>query len=158
MSLEFRPDEGFARSLDEHDPLARFRARFHLPRRRDGSTALYFAGNSLGLQPVGVAGAVERELDDWAALGVEAHFEGRTPWYSYHEVLREPLARLVGAGPSEVVAMNGLTVNLHLMLVTFYRPTAERHKILMEDCAFPSDTYAARSQLRFHGHDPDSAH
>jgi len=157
MTFDFQPDEAFARQLDEGDPLSRFRDRFHLPRRRDGSRVLYFAGNSLGLQPKASAGALEQELEDWATLGVEAHFEGRTPWYSYHEVLREPLAELLGAGPSEVVAMNGLTVNLHLMLVTFYRPTATRHKILMEASAFPSDTYAIRSQIRYHGYDPDDA-
>jgi kynureninase len=157
MSFDFQPDQAFAKRLDEGDPLSRFRARFHLPLRRDGSPVLYFAGNSLGLQPKEAAAAVQREIEDWATMGVEAHFEGRTPWYSYHEILREPLAALLGAGPSEVVAMNALTVNLHLMLVTFYRPTATRHKILMESSAFPSDTYAIRSQIRHHGFDPDQS-
>ncbi len=157
MSPEFQPDERLAQALDEQDPLARFRSRFHLPCHADGRVAIYFAGNSLGLQPKEAARAVQRELDQWASLGVDAHFDGPNPWYSYHEILRDPLARLVGAGPHEVVAMNGLTVNLHLMFVSFYRPTSERHKILMEDHAFPSDNHAVRSQLRYHGFDPDDA-
>lgn len=154
MTEEFQPEEAFARRLDERDPLAGYRARFHLPRGPDGTPLVYFAGNSLGLQPVGAAAAVEQELADWARLGVDAHFAGRTPWYAYHEVVRDSLARLVGARPTEVVAMNGLTVNLHLMFVSFYRPTPERNKILMEEAAFPSDTYAVKSQLRLHGYDP----
>lgn len=151
----FRPDEDQALRLDAEDPLAGYRRRFHMPRRGEAE-AVYFAGNSLGLQPVGTDALLRRELDDWATLAVDAHFQGDSPWYSYHEQLREPLARLVGAHPDEVVVMNGLTVNLHLMLVSFYRPTTSRYKILMEDCAFPSDTYAARTQLRYHGHDPDA--
>ncbi len=154
MSFAFEPDESFAAALDAADPLARFRARFHLPLGSDGSPLVYLAGNSLGLQPLGVGGAVQRELDDWARLGVDAHFAGRAPWYSYHELVRDSLATLVGARPHEVVAMNSLTVNLHLMLVTFYRPTPARHKILIEDRAFPSDRYAVGSQLGYHGHDP----
>ena len=153
-TLEFQPDEGFALGLDAEDSLAGFRSRFHLPRAADGRPLLYFTGNSLGLQPVGVAQALQRELDDWARLAVDAHFKGASPWYSYHELLREPVARLVGAVPREVVMMNGLTVNLHLMLVSFYRPQGSRNKILMEDCAFPSDTYAVQTQLRYHGQDP----
>ena len=155
--MEFRPEEKFARELDAQDPLAGFRSRFHLPRAGDGSPLLYFAGNSLGLQPTGVAEAIRDELDDWAQLAVDAHFRGKSPWYSYHELLREPAARLVGANPAEVVMMNGLTVNLHLMLVSFYRPQGERTKILMEDCAFPSDTYAVQTQLHYHGQDPDDS-
>ena len=151
---EFQAGENFARGLDAEDPLARFRAQFHLPRAADGRALLYFAGNSLGLQPLGVARAVRAELDDWARLAVEAHFDGKSPWFSYHELLREPAARLVGAKSAEVVMMNGLTVNLHLMLVSFYRPQGSRNKILMEDCAFPSDTYAVQTQLRYHGQDP----
>ncbi|MCH7527111.1 MAG: kynureninase [Planctomycetes bacterium] len=153
----FRADESFARQLDEGDPLADCRDRFHIPRKPDGGDATYLAGNSLGLAPKAVRSALADELDDWARLAVDAHFQARTPWYSYHEVLRESAARLVGAMPGEVVMMNGLTVNLHLLMVTFYRPTRDRYKIVMEDCAFPSDTYAIRTQLRHHGLDPDEA-
>jgi len=155
--VSYQPEESFARQLDGRDPLHGMRDRFLIPRRWDGRPLLYLCGNSLGLQPAAVRGFVERELDDWARLAVKGHFEGPSPWYSYHETLREPLARLVGAHPDEVVAMNGLTVNLHLMMVSFYRPTAGRHKILIEDCAFPSDNYAVRSQLRYHGYDPAEA-
>ncbi len=150
----FQPDESFARQLDAQDPLAHFRERFTIPQRPDGRAVVYFAGNSLGLQPKTVRDVVERELDDWARLGVNAHFKDRTPWYRYHELFREPGARLVGALPGEVVLMNSLTVNLHLMMVTFYRPTKNRYKIVMEDRAFPSDTYAVQSQLSYHGIDP----
>ena len=149
----FESGEDFAKRLDERDPLARFRDRFALP-SRDGRPVLYFNGNSLGLMPKAARALVAQELDDWAALGVEAHFAGTTPWFSYHEALREPSARLVGAGPGEVVAMNGLTVNLHLMMATFFRPAGARSKILIEDGAFPSDTYAAQTQLVLHGLDP----
>lgn len=156
-TIDYRCDESFAREMDVADPLARWRDGFHLPLRGDGTPAIYFCGNSLGLQPRTVRAAIEQELEDWARLAVDAHFDGRTPWYSYHEVLRESGARLVGALPGEVVHMNGLTVNLHLMMVSFYRPTPQRFKILMEDAAFPSDTYAARTQIRVHGLDPDAA-
>jgi len=151
----FQSDEAFARRLDADDPLAGYRERFHVPRREDGSPVVYLCGNSLGLQPVGVRALVEQELDDWATLGVAAHFKGTTPWYSYHEEFREVGARLVGARPGEVVMMNSLTVNLHLMMATFYRPTRERFKILMEYPAFPSDTYAVKTQLRLHGVNSD---
>src|SRR5207244_12391822 len=117
----------------------------------------YVAGNSLGLQPRATAGRVAAELDDWARLGVEGHVEGRRPWVSYHELLREPAARLVGAKPLEVVVMNSLTVNLHLMMVSFYRPTRQRHKILIERGAFPSDHYAVKSQIHFCGFDSASS-
>jgi kynureninase len=154
-SGSYRPDEAFARGLDSQDELAKFRRRFHIPRRQDGSETIYLCGNSLGLQPTGVDAAIREELEDWARLAVDAHFEGRRPWYAYHEIFRDSNARLIGARPRETVMMNGLTVNLHLMLVSFYHPTRERFKVLMEDCAFPSDTYAVRSQIRYHGHDPD---
>ena len=154
---EFRPDEEYARKLDEQDQLAAYRERFRFPKTPDGQPVIYFCGNSLGLQPNAVRAAVEQELDDWAALAVDAHFKGKTPWYSYHEVLREPAARLVGALPHEVVMMNGLTVNLHLMMTTFYRPSRDRYNILMEDGAFPSDTYAVRTQIALHGFDPADA-
>lgn len=148
----FQPDEAFARSLDAADPLKQFRERFHIPQHA-GHDAIYFAGNSLGCQPKAARAIVEQELKDWAELGVEGHFKGKRPWYPYHEQLRESGARLVGGLPHEVVWMNGLTVNLHLMMVSFYRPTRERHKILIEETAFPSDTYAARTQLAWHGFD-----
>src|SRR5262249_11070786 len=129
--LMFSPDEAFARHLDAADPLARFRDHFHLPRGPVGQPAIYFCGHSLGLQPKAVRGLIDQELTDWADLGVEGHFRGTTPWYSYHEIFREAGARLVGARPGEVVMMNSLTVNLHLMMATFYRPTPGRFKILM---------------------------
>jgi kynureninase len=153
----FDPAERIARDLDERDPLAPLRARFHIPTDPDKRSVAYFSGHSLGLQPIAAADYVRAELDDWARLGVDAHFEGRFPWYSYHESFREPLSRLAGAHPAEVVAMNGLTVNLHLMMVSFYRPTAERHAVLIEDKTFPSDRYAVLSQLRWHGFDPETA-
>ena len=143
-----------ARALDRADPLARFREEFHLPPRADGAPWIYFAGNSLGLMPRAARATVLRELDDWATLGVEGHFEGKTPWFSYHEVFREPGARLVGAVPGEVVMMNSLTVNLHLMLATFYQPNSGRSIIVTEDCAFPSDTYALETHIRHRGFDP----
>jgi len=154
----FAPEAEFARALDERDPLARFREHFHIPRSADGREQIYFSGNSLGLQPLTVHGLVEQELKTWAEKAVAGHFEAATPWYNYHRSLTEPLAAIAGARPSEVVAMNSLTVNLHLMLVSFYRPTRERHRILMEDCAFPSDTYAVKSQISFHGFDPAGSH
>ena len=151
-----RDDESFARTMDDRDPLRDYRERFHVPKLPDGRDVIYLAGNSLGLQPKTVRGTVESALDDWASLGVDAHFGGKVPWYPYHESLRKPGATLVGALPDEVVFMNGLTVNLHLMMVTFYRPTDDRYKIVMEDCAFPSDTYAVKTQIAFHGRSPDN--
>src|SRR5437867_2860636 len=148
MSSDFQPWQSFARQLTAEDPLRRFRDAFHLPTRPDGSPLIYFCGHSLGLQPIAVRGLVEQELDDWARLGVEGHFRGHHPWYSYHEQFREPLGRLVGARPHEVVAMNSLTVNLHLMLTSFYTPTAQRYKILIDEPVFPSDLYALQSRLR----------
>src|SRR5256885_197063 len=115
------------------------------------------SGNSLGLQPRVIRERIGAELDDWARLGVEAHMEGARPWVSYHELLRDPAARLVGARPAEVVVMNSLTVNLHLLMVSFYRPTPDRHKILVEGGAFPSDQYAVKSQIQFHGFDASSS-
>jgi kynureninase len=152
-----RPDADFALEMDRGDPLAGFRDAFLIPRRADGSPVVYFCGHSLGLQPKGVRPLVERELDAWAERGVEGHFRGEAPWYSYHELLRDSGARLVGARPGEVVMMNSLTVNLHLMLVTFYRPRAGRFKVLIDEPAFPSDLYAVQSQLRWHGLDPAAA-
>ena len=144
-------DEEFAQQLDAVDPLRSFRDRFHLPLGNNGEPLIYFAGNSLGLMPKSAREIVEQELDDWATLGVEAHLKGKTPWYSYHETLREPAARLVGGQSIEVICMNSLTVNLHLLMATFYRPTKSRFKILMEEPAFPSDTYAIKTQITHHG-------
>jgi len=149
--MEYQDDLQFALKLDAEDPLRRFRDAFHLPRRPDGSPLIYFCGHSLGLQPKAVKALIEQELDDWAKLGVEGHFKGTRPWYSYHEQFRESGARLVGAKPGEVVMMNSLTVNLHLMMATFYRPTPDRFKILVDAPIFPSDIYALESQIRHHG-------
>ncbi|NUO82039.1 kynureninase [candidate division KSB1 bacterium] len=157
MALHFLPDLAFAREMDAADPLASYRERFLFPKKRDGQECLYFCGNSLGLQPRTAQAYIEQELRDWAELGVEGHFHAQHPWLSYHEFLTEQTARLVGALPQEVVAMNSLTVNLHLLMLSFYRPTHERHKILIEAHAFPSDQYAVQSQLEFHGYDPRTA-
>jgi kynureninase len=146
-----------AAALDANDPLATYRQQFHIPTGPDGTECLYLCSNSLGLQPKTAQAYVEQELRDWATLGVEGHFRARHPWLPYHEALTEQTARLVGARPIEVVVMNTLTVNLHLMLVSFYRPTAERYKILIEAPAFPSDRYAIASHLAWHGCDPTDA-
>ena len=153
MTAVFEASEEFAKRLDEQDPLARFRDRFAIP-LKNGEPAIYFNGNSLGLMPKAARELIDDELRDWATLAVDAHFAGKTPWFSYHEVFRAPGARLVGAHPHEVVMMNGLTVNLHVMMATFFRPEGNRRKILIEDGAFPSDTYAAQTQLAWHGIDP----
>lgn len=149
--MQFSAQEDFAKQLDAEDPLRQFREKFHIPLGPDGNRLIYFAGNSLGLMPKSAREIVDQELEDWAKLGVDAHLDARTPWYSYHETLREPIGRLVGAKPVEVICMNSLTVNLHLMMATFYRPTKSRFKILMEDPAFPSDTYAVKTQIAHHG-------
>ena len=153
----FRTGRDFARSLDQRDRLARFRGAFHVPQRENGEEEIYFAGNSLGLVPKRARRYVDEELEKWERLAVKAHFAGENPWMPYHELLASPMARLVGASETEVVAMNSLTVNLHLMMASFYRPTRERHRILIEDHAFPSDDYAVESQAAFHGYDPAEA-
>jgi kynureninase len=150
-------DEAQALAEDVADALAPFRDEFLIPKSPDGSEQAYFTGNSLGLMPRATREAVVAELDDWEKLAVEAHFHGRHPWMPYHAFVREDLAALVGARPSEVVAMNSLTANLHFMMVSFYRPTRERPAILIEKHAFPSDRYAVESQVRFHGLDPATA-
>ena len=155
--MTFSSDENFARQLDRQDPLRDFRDKFSVPLGKDGKPVIYFSGNSLGLMPRSARQIVEDELDNWANLGVDAHHAAGTPWYSYHESLREPAAGLVGAKPVEVICMNSLTVNLHLMMATFYRPTNSRFKVLMEAPAFPSDTYAIKTQLVHHGLDPKDA-
>ena len=146
----------YAQALDQQDPLRKYREQFYFP-QVNGRDAVYFTGNSLGLQPKAAKAAIELELEDWANLGVEGHFEGRNPWMHYHEFLTEKAARVVGANPLEVVIMNTLTVNLHLMMVSFYRPTKERFKIITEAGAFPSDQYALETQVKFHGFNPDEA-
>jgi kynureninase len=155
--MNFSPERSFAEQQDRADPLAKLRNEFRIPRRTDGSEQVYLCGHSLGLQPKAVAAIVKEELDNWADRAVEGHFESQRPWLSYHECFAPSLARLVGAQPLEVVAMNTLTVNLHLMLATFYRPTRERRKILIEKHAFSSDRYAVASQVRLHGFDPASS-
>ncbi len=136
--------------MDARDPLARFRERFCIPKTKTGADCIYLCGHSLGLQPKTVRSYLEQELRDWADLGVEGHFHARAPWMPYHRLLTQQTAALVGAQAGEVVVMNSLTVNLHLMMTSFYRPTAERHKILIERAAFPSDQYAVQSQIRLH--------
>jgi kynureninase len=155
--MSFSAAEDFALQLDAEDPLRHFRDEFHLPLGKDGKPLIYFAGNSLGLMPKAARKVVEQELDDWANLGVDAHLQGRTPWYSYHETVRDPMARLIGAQPNEVICMNSLTVNLHLMMATFYRPTKSRFMVLMEEPAFPSDTYAIKTQIIHHELDPNES-
>ncbi len=149
----YRTDATNAAEMDKNDPLAPYRDQFHIPETKAGDACIYLCGNSLGLQPKATETAIQQELTDWKMLGVEGHFHAKNPWMPYHEFLTKPLAKLVGAKPSEVVAMNGLTVNLHLMMVSFYRPTSTRYKIVIERGAFPSDRYAVLSQLQFHGFD-----
>jgi len=147
----------FAARMDADDPLAGFRARFLFPKTASGEPYIYLCGHSLGLQPKKAKDYIEQELRDWADFGVEGHFRARNPWMPYHRLLTERTAALVGAKSEEVVVMNSLTVNLHLMMVSFYRPTRVRHKIVVERGAFPSDQYAVKSQIKAHGYDPASA-
>lgn len=141
----------FAQQADQQDELKHFREKFLIP-KVNGKETIYFTGNSLGLQPKTVRAYVQQELDDWAEYGVEGHFHAKNPWFSYHEIFPEKVSRIVGALPEEVVVMNQLTVNLHLLMVSFYRPTAQRFKIICEAKAFPSDQYAIETQLKFHGY------
>lgn len=143
----------FAKAQDRKDPLAKFRAQFHIPKDKNGNELLYMTGNSLGLQPKITKNYINQELEDWANLGVEGHTEGKNPWLHYHEFLTDTMAHIVGAKTIETIVMNSLTVNLHLMMVSFYKPTKDRFKILIEADAFPSDKYAVQSQLRHHGYD-----
>lgn len=153
MSI-FKNTIAFAKEMDAKDPLKEFRDLFHLPTGQSKAPLLYFCGNSLGLQPKQTKNYIKQELDDWAQLGVEGHIMATNPWLNYHEILAQPMAKIVGAKPSEVVVMNTLTANLHFMMVSFYKPTSKRHKILIESDAFPSDKYAVESQLKHHGYDP----
>jgi len=147
----YKDDLDYALSLDFNDELKEYRSRFYIP-KMDGKELIYFCGNSLGLQPKTVKSFIEIELEDWARLGVEGHFEGRNPWFGYHKQFEGPVSRLVGALPHEVVVMNALSVNLHLLMTSFYQPKPGRSKILIEGGAFPSDYYAVESQIRNHGY------
>ncbi len=141
----------YAKEQDRLDKLAQYRNKFHIPIDRNGNAWLYFTGNSLGLQPKSTQQYIQQELDDWAKLGVEGHFYAKNPWLNYHELLTEPMAKIVGAKPIEVVIMDTLTTNLHLLMVSFYQPTKTKYKIVIESDAFPSDRYAVQTQLEFHG-------
>ena len=147
----------YAKQLDQEDPISYLRNEFHIPKDKHGKEWLYFTGNSLGLQPKITSKYIDQELDDWANFGVEGHFEAKNPWLSYHELLTDKMAKIVGAKPIEVVVMNTLTTNLHLLMVSFYQPSKTKYKIIIESDAFPSDRYAVQSQLSFHGFDPDEA-
>ena len=153
----FKQGIEYAKDQDLRDPLAHYRTKFHIPKNEEGNEWLYFTGNSLGLQPKETKNHIKQELDDWANLGVEGHFEAKNPWMPYHEFLTETMAQIVGAKPIEVVIMNTLTTNLHLLMVSFYQPTKLKHKILIESDAFPSDRYAVETQLKFHGFDPSDS-
>ncbi len=149
----FENSSSFAAALDQQDGLASYRNQFHFP-QHEGKDMIYLTGNSLGLQPKSTRTAVLQELEDWATFGVEGHFYAKNPWYSYHEMFARPSAMIVGAQESEVVVMNQLTVNLHLLLISFYQPSGKRRKILFETKPFPSDHYAFESQAKLHGFDP----
>lgn len=154
--MKFQNKLEFARQLDEKDELKSFRNKFYIP-IVNGKECIYFTGNSLGLQPKTTQDYVVNELEDWANFGVEGHFHARRPWMPYHEIFPKQLSKIVGCRENEVVVMNSLTVNLHLLMVSFYRPTKERYKIICEAKAFPSDQYALETQVRFHGFDPEEA-
>ena len=155
--MQFENTIEFAQQMDQQDPLKAMRNEFHIPKHNDGNDEIYLCGNSLGLQPKRTQEYLNYELSQWQKYGVKGHFSGDFPWMPYHEFLTEGFAELVGAKPSEVVAMNSLTANLHFMMVSFYRPTSTRFKILIEDHAFPSDHYAVESQIKYHGFDPKEA-
>jgi kynureninase len=154
--MKFENSLAFAKKLDRQDALKTFRKKFLIPKHK-GKPVIYFTGNSLGLQPVTTKKFISEELADWAAQGVEGHLHSKRPWLYYHKFFKKALAGLVGAKPVEVTAMNQLTVNLHLMMVSFYRPTGQRYKMIVERGAFSSDQYAFESQVRFHGLHPDEA-
>jgi len=154
--MQFENTLAFANALDEQDALKHFRDQFYIP-IINGKECIYFTGNSLGLQPKTTQDYVLNELEDWASFGVEGHFHARQPWFSYHEMFPQLLTKIVGALPEEIVVMNQLTVNLHLLMASFYQPTKERFKIICEAKAFPSDQYALETQVQFHGFDPKDA-
>ena len=152
--MNYKNTADFALSLDAKDELRKYRDKFHIPLQKNGEEHIYMCGNSLGLQPKRTKEFLNQELEDWATFGVEGHFHAKNPWMPYHEFLTESYAKIVGAKPTEVVAMNTLTVNLHLMMVSFYKPTENRHKVIIEGDAFPSDIYAVESQIKYHGLSP----
>lgn len=154
--MPFHNTLDFAKQSDSQDELKNFRNRFHFP-KHNGNDVIYFCGNSLGLQPDKTEEYVLQELKDWQTFGVEGHFTAKNPWFPYHEFVRDNMAKVVGALPSEVVVMNSLTANIHFMFVSFYRPTKQRYKIICESVAFPSDQYSLQSQVKFHGYNPDDA-
>lgn len=156
MSNSFEASLEYAQQLDKEDILSNNRTRFHIP-QHEGTDTVYMCGNSLGLQPKSVEYLIKQELDDWARYGVEGHFKARNPWFSYHHIFSERLAKLVGAKKEEVVATNTLTVNLQLLMISFYRPQGKRYKIMMEAGAFPSDQYAVETQVRMYGYEPEDA-
>ena len=149
----YKSSREFAEQLDQNDELSTYRKQFHIPKDDTGNELIYMTGNSLGLQPKITKAYINQELDDWANLGVDGHTHGKNPWLHYHEFLSKTMAESVGAKELEVVVMNSLTANLHFMMVSFYKPTSQRYKILIEADAFPSDKYAVESQLRHHGYD-----
>jgi len=155
--MKFKNTFSFASNLDVNDKLKKYRSQFYIPLQKNGTEQIYLCGNSLGLQPKITRKYLNQELNDWASLGVEGHFHAKNPWLPYHEYLTESYSKIIGAKKTEVIAMNSLTVNLHLMMVTFYRPTSKRYKILIEADAFPSDIYAVESQINFHGYNIDDA-
>ncbi|MBW1297121.1 kynureninase [Aquimarina litoralis] len=154
--MRFENSREFAKKLDEKDPLKSYRDRFLFP-KVNNKQVIYFTGNSLGLQPKNTKKYVDEVMNDWAELAVEGHFYADKPWWDYHERMAKPLGKVVGAKPSEITVMNTLTVNLHLLMVSFYRPHGRRYKIICEEKAFPSDQYMLQSQVRFHGYDPNDA-
>ncbi len=154
--MNYQNTLAFAQEQDQQDPLNYLKKRFYAP-QVNKQDAIYFCGNSLGLQPKSAQAYIDHEMQKWADLAVEGHFKGENPWFNYHQILTESAAHVVGAKPIEVVIMNQLTVNLHLMLVSFYRPEGKRFKVIMEGGAFPSDQYALETQVKFHGYNPDEA-
>lgn len=156
-TYNFKADPQFAKELDSNDKQAHFRDEFWIPPKTDGTPSIYFCGNSLGLQPKQTADFIKQELDDWRVLGVEGHVKGNNPWMNYHEILTRPMAKIMGAKTIEVVCVNTLTTNLHMLMASFYRPTKKRFKILIESDAFPSDRYAVASQVKLHGFDEKEA-
>ncbi|MEH0158701.1 kynureninase [Limibacter armeniacum] len=154
--MNYQPTKAFAQQMDQQDKLSEFRDEFHIP-LSNGKPSIYFCGNSLGAQPKSVETEIALQMENWRKLGVDGHFYGDTPWYSFHDKMAEKAAPVVGAKPHEVAIMNTLTVNLHLMMVTFYQPRPGKHKIMMEAGAFPSDQYAVESQVKFHGYDPEES-
>ncbi len=155
--INYEISSDFAHEMDKQDPLKSFKLKFHHPKHSDGSDIIYFCGNSLGLQPINSYDAIDQVMQAWKSLAVEGHFTGDRPWMNYHDLINPGMATLVGGLQHEVHIMNTLTVNLHLMMVSFYRPTSERYKIFIDYSPFPSDRYAIASQIRFHGFDPDDA-